>query len=110
MRSETTIFANGAFEVADDVLQKVVRHGARSADVLDLQRDGIRLVDAHPDRKDLLPLGVAQQDDRHVGDRVDHQPFDCHFDLHGPVLTLGLDTSSVKVKCFSGKTVRARRA
>ena len=36
-----------------------------------------------PDRQHLLPVLVAQDDDRHVGDRVDHQPLDRHFDLHG---------------------------
>ena len=36
-----------------------------------------------PDRQHLLPVLVAQDDDRHVGDRIDHQPLDGHFDLHG---------------------------
>ena len=66
----------------DDVLQQVVRHRPRRRHVLDLQRDGVGLEHTHPDRQDPLPVLVAEDDDRHVGDRIDHQALDRHFNLH----------------------------
>ena len=43
-------------QVVDHVPQQVVRHRPRRRDVLDLQRDGVRLEDADPDRQHLLTL------------------------------------------------------
>ena len=69
-------------QVLDDVAQQVVRHRPRRLDVLDLQRDGVGLEHADPDRQHLLPVLIAQDDDRHVGDGIDHQPLDGHLDHH----------------------------
>ena len=81
-------------EVRDDVAQQIVRHRPRRGDVLDLQRDGVGLEDPHPDRQDLLAVLVAQDDDRHVRDRVDHQSLDRHLDLHD-VYNLGPSRGAV---------------
>ena len=77
-------------EVADDVLQQVVRHRPRRRHVLHLQGDGVGLEDADPDREHTLTVLVAQDDDRHVRDGIHHQPLDGHFDLHdAPVADRG---------------------
>ena len=69
-------------EIVDDVAQQIVCHRPGGRDVLDLQRDGVRLEDADPDGEDLLPVLVPQDDDRRVGDGIDHQTLDAHLDLH----------------------------
>src|SRR5437762_1401335 len=69
-------------QIADDVAQQIVGHRPRRRDVLDLQRDRVRLEDADRDREHLLPLLVAEDDDRRVRDEVDHQPLHGHLDLH----------------------------
>src|SRR6185436_16776011 len=75
--------------LVDHVAQQVVRHRPRRRDVLDLQRNRIGLEHPDPDRQRPAPLLVAEDHDGHVADRVDHQAFDAHFDLHG--VTLGFD-------------------
>src|SRR4051794_28287605 len=62
---------DGRLEVVDDVTQQVVRHRSRRRHVLDLQGDGVRFEDPHPDGQDPLPVLVAQDDDRCVRDGVD---------------------------------------
>ena len=47
---------DGGLQVLDDVAQQVVRHRPRRLDVLDLQRDGVGLEHADPDRQHLLPF------------------------------------------------------
>src|ERR1035437_4867570 len=69
-------------EVLDDVAQEIMRHRPRRRDVLDLQRDRVGLENPDPDRQDFLPLLIAQDDNRHVRDGIDHQPLDAHLDLH----------------------------
>ena len=59
-----------------------MRHRPGRRDVLDLQRDGIGLEDAHPDRQDPIAVLVPEDDDRHVRDRIDHQALDDHLALH----------------------------
>src|SRR5207247_1405536 len=46
------------------------------------QRDGVGLENPHPDRQDLLPVLVAQDDDRHIRHGIDHEALDRHLDLH----------------------------
>ena len=67
----------------EQIAQQVVRHRPRRRDVLDLQRDRVRLDRPDPDRQRALVVRVAQDDDRHVRDRVDHQTLDRHLDQHG---------------------------
>src|SRR4030095_3797369 len=94
-------------EIVDDVPEQVVRHRPWRGDVLDLQRDGVRLEDADPDRQHALPVLVAQDDDRHVGDGVDHQTLDGHFDLHG-IYNLGAACAPVKPRLNSRPIPAAR--
>ena len=70
-------------EVRDDVAQQVVRHGPRRCHVLDLQRDGVRLENADPDRQDPIAVLILQDHDRHVRHGVHHQALDGHFNQHG---------------------------
>src|SRR5947207_809491 len=65
-----------------DVLDQVVSHRPRRGDLLELQRDRVRLEDPYPDLERALVLLVAQDDDRHVRDRIERQPADLHFDKH----------------------------
>ena len=60
-----------------------MRHRPRRLHFLDFQRDGVGLVNAHPDREDGLALHVFQHDNGHVGYGVHHQATDFHFHFHG---------------------------
>src|SRR5687767_13934202 len=72
-----------AVEVGDDVSKKVVRHRTRRRDVLDLQRDGVGLEQANPDRQDAVPFLVLEDHDGRVADGVQHQSLDRHLYQHG---------------------------
>ena len=85
-------------QIGDDIAQQVVRHRAWRRDVLDLKCDRIRLEESDPDRQDPLAVLVTQDHDRHIGVRVDHQPFDRHLDLHVP--TVGCSGAAVNRKCI----------
>ena len=51
-------------QLGDHVAQQVVGHRPRRGHVLQLQRDGVGLEDAHPDRKKEFLLFVLEHDDR----------------------------------------------
>ena len=75
-------FADLRFQADQDVLDEVVRHGPRGGDFLDLQRDGVGLVDADPDGQNGVAADVLENHDGHVGDRVHHEPANFHFYFH----------------------------
>ena len=67
---------NIRLEIVNDIPEQVVRHRPRGRHILDLERDRIRLEDAHPDRQHALTFLVAQDNDGHVGDGIDQQALD----------------------------------
>src|SRR6185503_1981905 len=66
----------------EDVLDQVVGHGTGRGDLLELQRDRVGLEDPHPDGQGALVLLVLEDDDRHVGQRIQREPADFHLEKH----------------------------
>src|SRR5678815_1662818 len=95
-------------EVGDDVPEQVVGHRARRRDVLDLQRNGIRLGDTDPDWKHPLALLVLQDNDRRTRHWVNHQTLDAHFNQHDRVSMRGAtqDTASPDRLCGPDRVTR----
>jgi len=57
-------------------------HRSRGSDLLEFECDRVGFEDTDPDRELIVIARVAEHDDRHVRDRIDHQPLDPHLDLH----------------------------
>src|SRR5262245_26323891 len=87
-----------------DVLDQVVGHGAGRRDLLQLEGDGVRLEDAHPDLQRPLVLLVAQDDDRHVGDLIQGQSAHLHLDKHA--VSSRRDASVPRRLCGSAWSIR----
>src|SRR5579885_1727589 len=81
-------FLHPHLQPQQNVFQQIVRHRARCLHFLDFQGNRVGLVDPHPDGQQRLPFQVAQNDDRHVGDRVHHEAPNFHFDFHQPTSVL----------------------
>src|SRR5690606_13969060 len=76
-------FHHAGVERVDETPDEIVGHGAGGAAVLELHRDSVGLEHADPDGERPGGLLVAQDDDRHVGDRVHHESADVHPNAHG---------------------------
>jgi hypothetical protein len=70
-----------AAELLDHRAQEVMGQGARRLDPFETESDGVGFEDADPDRQEELAAKVAEDDDRDVGRRVQHQPLDLHLEL-----------------------------
>src|SRR5947208_3727752 len=92
-------------ERLEDVLDEVVRHRPRRRDLLELQRNGVGLEDADPDRQRALVVVVAQDDDRHVGHGIERKPAHFHLDEH--TASSGVDWSAARRLCGSTSVTRA---
>src|SRR6185436_5916274 len=66
----------------DDAADEIVRLRTGRHDLLELHRDRVRLEHPDPDRENGVAVGLLENDDRHVRDRVDHEPLDLHLDRH----------------------------
>src|SRR5947209_15382173 len=93
-------------ERLEDVLDQVVRHRPRRRDLLQLQRDGVGLEDADPDRQGALVVLVSQDDDRHVRNGIEREPAHFHLDEH--TASSGADWSAARRLCGSTSVTRAR--
>src|SRR5438874_220992 len=89
----------------EDVLDEVVRHRPRRRDLLELQRNGVGLEDADPDRQRALVVVVAQDDDRHVGHGIERKPAHFHLDEH--TASSGVDWSAARRLGGSTSVTRA---
>src|SRR5437879_8708548 len=97
--------AHLGLERLEDVLDQVVRHRPGGGDLLELQRDGVGLEDADPDRQRALVVFVAQDDDRHVRDRIEGEPAHFHLDEH--TASSATDWSAARRLCGSTSVTRA---
>src|SRR3989449_6046774 len=93
-------------ERLEDVLDQIVRHRPRRRDLLQLQRDGVGLEDADPDRQGALVVLVSQDDDRHVRNGIEREPAHFHLDEH--TASSGADWSAARRLCGSTSVTRAR--
>src|SRR2546422_1727710 len=92
-------------ERLEDVLDQIVRHRPRRRDLLQVQRDGVGLEDADPDRQRALVVLVAQDDDRHVRHRIEREPAHFHLDEH--TASSGIGWSAARRLCGSTSVTRA---
>jgi hypothetical protein len=69
----------GDLELAEHVVDQVVRHGARRVGPLELHQDRRRLRMADPDRQELVAVTGLQQDDRLFADHVETHSVDDHL-------------------------------
>src|SRR5512137_202324 len=70
-------------EAVEHALQQIVRHGARCRDLLELQRNGIRLEDPDPNGQRLSLIHILEDDDGHIRYRIQGDPAHRHLDQHG---------------------------
>src|SRR5262249_12357613 len=63
-------------------LDQVVRHGTLCGYLFNLEGDGVRLVDSHPDRENTVAAHILQDHDGHIRDRIHHQAANFHFEFH----------------------------
>ena len=101
---------DACLKVVDDVAKQVVRHRPRRRDVLDLEGDGVRLGDANPDGEHAGTILVAEDHDRQIGRRVDHQRLDRHLDLHRALAPATLCARRMIVKPARALAPRSRPA
>ena len=75
-------FVDVGIESHQHILDQVVSHGARGRHLLNLQGNGVGLVNPHPDRQYRLGAYVFEDHDGHIGHRIHHQPANFHLDFH----------------------------
>jgi hypothetical protein len=77
-----TVQAGVPLQAVQERADQVMRHGPGSGDFFDLEGDGVRFVDSHPDGQNALSVDVLENHDGHVRNRVHHESANFHFDFH----------------------------
>ena len=96
----TVHFVDQGIETGEHVLNQVVCHGTRRAYFFDFQSNRIGLIHADPDRQHSIAANIFQQHDRHVGNRIHHQPANFHFYFHKILKSCYSATASSPTKLF----------
>src|SRR4051794_6108491 len=72
--------AAGHLELAEHVVDQVVRHGARRGGALELHQDRCRLRMSDPDRQELVAVASLQKHDRLLADHVEAHSVNDHLE------------------------------